>query len=332
MSSRRRYRPGMRTRLTDLLDIEHPIMLAGMGGVSYHRLVAAVSEAGGIGTLGASTMSATELPEEMAKVRELTAKPFGVDLLTAMPGQVEQGIDDVIKGGARIFVAGLGVPRDAVDALHDNNVLVGSMCGKVRHAVNAVASGCDFVVAQGTEAGGHTGTVATMALVPQVVDAVGAQVPVVAAGGLYDGRGLAAALTLGADGVWIGTRFIATPEARSVDGYKETLLATPEDGTVISRAFTGKTCRVVRNDWTQHFEEHPEELQPFPDQVFAATKAGVNHLGHPTGTTIDVRREFMPCGQGVGAIDELVPAGELVARIMDEAERALARASGTVGA
>ena len=208
----------------------------------------------------------------MAKVRELTAKPFGVDLLTAMPGQVEQGIDDVIKGGARIFVAGLGVPREAVDALHDANVLVGSMCGKVRHAVNAVASGCDFVVAQGTEAGGHTGTVATMALVPQVVDAVGEQVPVVAAGGLFDGRGLAAALTLGADGVWIGTRFIATPEARSVDGYKETLLATPEDGTVISRAFTGKTCRVVRNDWTQHFEEHPEELQPFPAQVFAADR------------------------------------------------------------
>ena len=120
--------------------------------------------------------------------------------------------------------------------LHDANVLVGWMCGKVRHAVGAVASGCDFVVAQGTEGGGHTGTVATMALVPQVVDAVGEQVPVVAAGGLFDGRGLAAALTLGADGVWIGTRFIATPEARAVDGYKETLLATPEDGTVISRA------------------------------------------------------------------------------------------------
>ena len=131
------------------------------------------------------------------------------------------------------------------------------MCGKVRHAVGAVASGCDFVVAQGTEAGGHTGQVATMALVPQVVDAVGDQVPVVAAGGLYDGRGLAASLTLGADGVWIGTRFIATPEAQAVNGYKETLLGLAEDGTVISRAYTGKTCRVVRNDWTQHFERAP---------------------------------------------------------------------------
>ncbi len=320
----------MQTRLTELLGIEHPVMLAGMGGVSYHRLVAAVSDAGGIGTLGASTMSADELPVEMAAVRELTAKPFGVDLLTALPGQVEHGLAAVITGGARIFVAGLGVPRDAIDALHDAGVLVGSMCGKVRHAVGAVASGCDFVVAQGTEAGGHTGTVATMALVPQIVDAVGDRVPVVAAGGLTDGRGLAAALTLGADGVWIGTRFIATPEARAVDGYKETLLATLEDGTVVSRAYTGKTCRVVRNDWTQHFEEHPDELQPFPSQVLASMRAGVNHLGAADGAAVDLRREFMPCGQGVGAIDELVPAGELVVRIVDEAGRALARASATL--
>jgi enoyl-[acyl-carrier protein] reductase II len=315
----------MRTRLTDMLNIDHPIMLAGMGGVSYHRLVAAVSEAGGIGTLGASTMAVDELPEEMAKVRQLTSKPFGVDLLTAMPGQVERGIQSVIEGGASIFVAGLGVPREVIDMLHASNVLVGSMCGKVRHAVSAVASGVDFVVAQGTEGGGHTGTVATMALVPQVVDAVGDKVPVVAAGGLYDGRGLAASLALGADGVWIGTRFIATPEARSVKGYKETLVATPEDGTVISRSFTGKTCRVVRNDWTTYFEQHPDELQPFPQQAFASSKAGVNHLGAADGTEVDVSKEFMPCGQGVGGIDSLIPAAELVQRMLDEAERTIDR-------
>jgi enoyl-[acyl-carrier protein] reductase II len=222
------------------------------------------------------------------------------------------------------------VPREAVDALHDANVLVGSMCGKVRHAISAVASGCDFVVAQGTEAGGHTGTVATIALVPQVVDAVGEQVPVVAAGGLYDGRGLAAALTLGADGVWIGTRFIATPEARTVDGYKETLIALAEDGTVISRSFTGKTCRVVRNEWTQHYEEHPEELQPFPAQAVAAARAGASHLGDHGGQPVDLAREFMPAGQGVGAIQSLIPAGALVTQIVEEAERALSRASGTL--
>jgi enoyl-[acyl-carrier protein] reductase II len=241
----------VRTRLTDLLDIRHPVMLAGMGGVSYHHLVAAVSEAGGIGTLGASTMREGELADEMAGVRRLTSAPFGVDLLTALPSVLERDVETVISGGARIFVAGLGVPRDVIDHLHRHQVLVGSMCGKVRHAIAAVESGCDFVVAQGTEGGGHTGTVATMALVPQVVDAVGDRVVVVAAGGIYDGRGLAAALAMGADGVWVGTRFIATPEARAVNGYKDALVAAHEDGTVITRAYTGKTCRVLRNVYSR---------------------------------------------------------------------------------
>ncbi|MCU1387154.1 MAG: 2-nitropropane dioxygenase-like enzyme [Ilumatobacteraceae bacterium] len=315
----------MHTRLTELLEIEHPVMLAGMGGVSYHALVAAVSEAGGIGTLGASTMRPGQLPEEMQLVRSLTAKPFGVDLLTAFEGQVESGIQDVIDGGASIFVAGLGVPREVVDLLHSNNIIVGSMCGKVRHAVAAVTSGCDFVVAQGTEAGGHTGLVATMALVPQVVDAVGDKVPVVAAGGLFDGRGLAAALALGADGVWIGTRFIATPEAQAVNGYKDALLAALEDDTVISKSYTGKTCRVVRNDWTNHFERNPDELQKFPQQAFAAARAGVNHLGWPSGTDVDAAREFMPAGQGVGAINEITPAGDIVRSIVAEAEAVIDR-------
>jgi enoyl-[acyl-carrier protein] reductase II len=315
----------MRTRLTDLLDIEHPIMLAGMGGVSYHALVAAVSEAGGIGTFGASTMSVEQLRQEIVAAKALTSKPFGVDLLTAMPGQVEAGIEAVVEGGARIYVAGLGIPREVVELLHSKNILVGSMCGKVRHAIGAVASGCDFVVAQGTEAGGHTGTIATLPLVPQVVDAVGDRVPVVAAGGIFDGRGLAASLALGADGVWIGTRFIATFEAQAVNGYKEKLVELGEDGTIVSRAYTGKTCRVVRNTWTNHFEDHPDELQKFPDQAFASGKAGVNHLGFPSGTAVDVEREFMPCGQGVGAITGLVPAGELVATMMREAEEMIDR-------
>ena len=300
-------------------------MLAGMGGVSYHELVAAVSEAGGIGTLGASTMREHELPEEMRLVRERTKKPFGVDLLTALPNQVDSGIRAVIEGGASIFVAGLGVPREVIDLLHEKNILVGSMCGKVKHAVAAVASGCDFVVAQGTEAGGHTGLVATMALVPQVVDAVGDKVPVVAAGGLFDGRGLAASLALGADGVWIGTRFIATPEARAVNGYKQRLIATGEDGTTISRAYTGKTCRVVANDWTRQFDKSPEALQPFPQQAIASMQAGVNHLGYPTGTEVDEAREFYPAGQGVGSINELLPAGEIVRRIVEEAAAVLTR-------
>ena len=315
----------MRTRLTDMLEIEHPVMLAGMGGVSYHRLAAAVSEAGGFGCLGASTMGSDEMVEEIAKVRELTDKPFGVDLLTAVPDRLEGDVRKIIEGGAKVFVAGLGVPTEVVKLLHDHGLLVISMCGKVMHARRAVDAGCDVVVAQGTEAGGHTGQVATMALVPQIVDAVGDRVPVVAAGGIFDGRGLAASLALGADGVWVGTRFIATPEARAVPGYKDKLLATAEDGTIVTRGYTGKTCRVVRNEYTTYWEENPAELQKFPMQVMKSMNDGANHLGGDESTPVDPEREFMPAGQGVGAIQELVPAGELVRRFVTEAEETLDR-------
>ena len=315
----------MKTRLTDLLEIEHPVMLAGMGGVSYSALVAAVSEAGGFGCMGASTMSLPRMEAEMIAVRDATGKPFGVDLLTAMPADMPAQVQSIIDHGGRVFVAGLGVPRDVVDLCHANNVLVASMCGKVRHAIAAVGAGCDLVIAQGTEAGGHTGTIATMALVPQIVDAVDGAVPVVAAGGLFDGRGLAAALTLGAEGVWVGTRFIATPEAWGTPGYKERLLTMAEDDTVVTKGFTGKTCRVVRNEYTTYWEQHTDEIAPFPAQFIRSIEEGANHLGAGPDTPVDPDREFWPAGQGVGAIDELVPAGELVRRFVSEAEAVLDR-------
>lgn len=313
----------MKTRLTDVLEVEHPVMLAGMGGVSYHQLVAAVSEAGGFGCLGASTMGTERMVEEMEAVKRLTSKPFGVDLLTAAPGDMTAQVEEIISHGGRVFVAGLGVPRDVVDLCHRHNVLVTSMCGKVKHAVAAVEAGCDIVVAQGTEAGGHTGQIATMALVPQIVDAVGDRVPVVAAGGLFDGRGLAAALSLGADGVWMGTRFIATPEARATPHYKDVLLGTFEDGTTVSRGYTGKTCRVVANSYTRYWEEHPDDLQPFPLQFIRSYEDGANNLGlgdEAAPDAIDPDREFYPAGQGVGAIHELRPAGDLVREIVAEAD------------
>jgi enoyl-[acyl-carrier protein] reductase II len=316
----------VRTRLTQLLDIEHPLMLAGMGGVSYAPLVAAVSEAGGFGCLGASTMSADLLVEEMAAVRAATDKPFGVDLLAVMGDDLLERVKLLVEGGASLFVAGLGVSVDAIDLCHQHNVLVANMCGKVSHAQRAVASGCDLVVAQGTEAGGHTGLVATMPLVPQVVDAVGAQVPVVAAGGIFDGRGLAAALALGADGVWVGTRFIATPEARSVVGYKEALIAAGEDQTLISRAYSGKPMRVLGNEYTDHYVEHPEEIQPFPAQIMRSIRSNAWHLGGDETTPgIDPAKEGYPAGQGVGAISNLVPTAELVTRFISEAEAAMQR-------
>lgn len=320
----------MRTRLTDALGIEHPVMLAGMGGVSYHRLAAAVSEAGGFGCLGASTMSTEELVDEIEGLKALTDKPFGVDLLTAVPEDLLVQTEKAIEGGMTVFVAGLGVPVDVLKLCHDRNVLVANMCGKVRHAVAAVDAGCDLVVAQGTEAGGHTGKVATLPLVPQIVDAVGDRVPVVAAGGIVDGRGLAAALALGADGIWVGTRFIATPEARTWGGYKETLVRTAEDGTAVSRAFTGKTLRAVRNKWIDDHEAHPETIRPFPEQLAYSTKQGAFPLLGEADAEVDADIACYPAGQGTGGIHEVVPAGELVGRFVSEAEEILTRLGAAV--
>jgi enoyl-[acyl-carrier protein] reductase II len=316
------------TRLTDLLECEHPVMLAGMGGVAYADLVVAVSEAGGFGTLGAAPMPFDRMTAEIAEIRQRTNRPFGVDLLTALPGDMETQVEAIIAGGASLFVAGLGVPRQVIDLCHEHGVLVASMCGRVRHAVAAVEAGCDIVIAQGTEAGGHTGLVATMPLVPQVVDAVGGRVPVVAAGGIFDGRGLAAVLMLGADGVWVGTRFIAAPEAHVVGGYREALVAGREDDTVITRAYTGKTLRALRNDYTQFFDDHPDELQRFPDQIGRSLGDGAMHLGAPPDASgVDPAKECYAAGQGVGAVTEVTPAGEIVREFVAEAERCLAHAA-----
>ena len=312
----------MKTRLTELLKIEHPIMLAGMGGVSYSALTAAVSNAGGYGCLGASTMSTDELAGEIAATKALTSKPFGVDLLTAFPADLLRNVELLIEGGATTFVAGLGVPRQVIDLCHRHGVLVISMCGKVDHAKRALDAGCDVVVAQGTEAGGHTGTVATFPLVPLIVDAVAGAIPVVAAGGIFDGRGLAASLALGADGVWVGTRFIATPEARAVVGFKEGILASAEDGTVISRAYTGKTMRVLKNERTARYEASPTLLKPFPDQLGVSRDDGSFHLGGDVNTPgINPLEEGYPAGQAVGAITSLEGAGHVVTSMVARAQQ-----------
>jgi enoyl-[acyl-carrier protein] reductase II len=235
-------------------------------------------------------MSEAKMVDEISATRAATDRPFGVDLLTAMPGDLVHSVELVIEGGASAFVAGLGVPSKVVELCHEHGLLVVSMCGKVDHARRAVDAGCDLVVAQGTEAGGHTGTVATMPLVPMIVDAVGHDVPVVAAGGIFDGRGLAASLALGADGIWVGTRFIATPEARGIPGFKDSILAAKEDGTTVSRAYSGKTMRVIKNDTTAYYEQNPGALKPFPDQLGVSFREGTFHLGGDE-TTPGIERE-----------------------------------------
>jgi len=309
------------TPICDLFGIEYPIFLAGMGQVAYAEVCAAVSEAGGFGTLGMVGASPDQIGAEMRKVRRLTKKPFGVDLLQALPDQVEAAIDVIIGEGAAAFIAGLGVPGPVIGRCHAGGVKVISMCGTVRHAQSAEAAGCDVVVAQGTEAGGHTGKVATMALVPQTVDAV--RIPVLAAGAIVDGRGLAAALALGAQGIWMGTRFIASREARAAQQFKERILEAQGTETIVTRCYSGKPMRVITNPYVEEQERSPEAIKRFPEQLIRSAMAGV--MNYVDDAATDPHKTCMPAGQGIGAIGDILPAGEIVARVVREAREVVGR-------
>jgi enoyl-[acyl-carrier protein] reductase II len=313
----------LRTPICDLFEIEHPIFLAGMGQVAYAEVCAAVSEAGGYGTLGMAAEPPERIRAEMRKVRSLTDKPFGVDLLAALPEQVMASIDVIIDEGASSFIAGLGIPGPVIERCHRAGVKVMVVCGKVEHAVRSEEAGCDAVVAQGTEAGGHTGRVAGMALIPQVVDAV--RIPVLAAGSIVDGRGLAAALALGAQGVWVGTRFIASEEARAALAFKQRIVASGGADTLVTRCYSGKPMRVITNPYAEEWERSPERIQPFPQQMVVSAQAGV--LGYANDATTDAAKTCMPAGQGIGGIHEILPVSEIVSRMLGEARADIERLS-----
>lgn len=313
----------IRTPLCDLLGVKYPIMLAGMGGVSYAEVVAAVSEAGGFGTLGMASLTPDQIREEMKKVRGLTDKPFGVDLLAAVPESLERTADIIIEEGASVFVAGLGVPAAILGKLHKAGLKVMNVCGTVKHAVSGAEAGLDAVIAQGSEGGGHTGKVSGMALIPQIVDAV--KVPVIAAGSIFDGRGLAAALAFGAQGVWMGTRFIASKEAHAGDMYKQVIVDAKETDTIVTRCYSGKTMRVFNNPYVQDWESRPQDIQGFPAQAILSTQNNV--MGGIGGQIegLDRDRSCFAIGQGAGAIKDIPSAREIVERTMEEAERVLDR-------
>ncbi len=314
---------GLRTELCDLLKIDHPIMLAGMGGVSYAELCAAMCEAGGYGVLGMAGTSPDFIEGQMARVRELTDRPFGVDLLAADPASLEASVDVIIKGGADSFVAGLGVPLPIMEKLKGAGVKVMVVGGAVKHAVKAQEAGCDAVILQGGEGGGHTGLVGTMPLVAQAVEAV--DIPVIAAGGIYDGRGLAAALSLGAVGVWMGTRFIASEEAHAAQSYKETIVTAGDTDTTRTRCYSGKPMRVRTNSYVQDWESRPQDIQPFPMQAMHSVQVDViGGIGGVTDETrLDPEKSCFAMGQSAGGVRDVLPVADIVANIMREAEAAI---------
>ncbi|HQN50146.1 MAG TPA: nitronate monooxygenase family protein, partial [Phenylobacterium sp.] len=294
------------------------------------ELAAAVTNAGGYGVLGMAGRGPDFIREQMRLVRKLTDGPFGVDLLAASPESLTASVDVIIEEGASSFVAGLGVPMPIMEKLKKAGLKVMVVCGAVKHAVKAEQAGCDAVICQGGEGGGHTGLVGTMPLVAQAVEAV--KVPVVAAGGIYDGRGLAAALALGATGVWMGTRFIASAEAHAGELYRQTIVESSDEDTVRTRCYSGKPMRVRKNPYVDDWESRPGDIQPFPMQAIHSTNAGV--MGGIGGQIegLDADSSCFAMGQSAGGVHDVLPAAEIVARIMSEAEASIDRVAKLRGA
>jgi NAD(P)H-dependent flavin oxidoreductase YrpB (nitropropane dioxygenase family) len=342
----------LRTPLTDGLGIDHPVLSAGMARVSQADLVVAVSEAGGMGCLGGVSYLPDALRAEVREIRARTDKPFAVDLVVPdvllaaeqqewgpvrelwgrlspaermklkgvepmlTPGAVQGQIDVILEERPPALALTFNVPRHLVDACHERGMQVIALSGSVGRSVAAQDAGVDYIVAQGAEGGGHTGYVGTLALIPAVVDAV--STPVIAAGAIVDGRGLAAALCLGAAGVWCGTRFIASDEAYGHDAYKQRILEAAANDTVLSKAYTGKNLRTLGNDWTSAWASRHDELAGFPGQYAAA---GVRaESGYQDG---ELSEGMMPAGQGVGLVRTILPAGEIVRKMVADAERVL---------
>jgi enoyl-[acyl-carrier protein] reductase II len=338
------------TPLTSLLGIQHPVLSAGMARVAQADLVVAVSNAGGMGCLGGISYMPDALRAEIRDIRARTDKPFAVDLVVPdvlrgadgsdqwagirsvwsrlsdhererlkgiepmmTPGAVEAQIEVIKEEKPPVLCLTFDAPADLVAECHALGIKVGALAGSIGRSVAADEAGVDFIVAQGTEGGGHTGYVGTLALIPAVVDAV--SVPVAAAGGIVDGRGLAAALCLGATGAWCGTRFIASVEAYGHQAYKDRVVAATTKETTTSKAYTGKNLRTLRNAWTERWEGRESELQGFPAQYAVA---GMRvETGYQDG---ELKEGLTPAGQGVGLVHAILPAKEIVNELVRDAE------------
>lgn len=370
----------LHSRICEMLSIQYPIVLAGMGGASVPRLAAAVSNAGGLGVLGAAACSREELREWIREVRSLTDKPFGVD--TLLPASVrrdptdaagagkpsplelvgeyqafaeefmrqegltkvsrprrgakadaqggpmffskeffEEQMEVVVEEKVPVYAAGLGNPGPWMERMRDNGTKVMAVIGSVKHALQVAAAGVDVVVAQGHDGGGHNSPIGTMALIPQVVDAMAGRMPVLGAGGITDGRGVAAAMMLGAEGAWVGTAFLATEEAGIQQFQKEVLVEYGDVDTVVSRSVTGKPARIIRNKWAQAWVDADKQPLPMPFQSMIAGPV-------LAAATRDQRKDIAPgfAGQGIGLIKAIRPARDVLEDLVSGAEQALSRA------
>lgn len=296
-------------RITDLLGIRYPIIQGGMAWIADAQLAAAVSNAGGLGIIAAGNMQPEDLRKEIYKVRNLTDKPWGVNVYFLSP-YLEQVIEIVIEEKVPVITTGAGNPGKYINKLKKNGTKVIPVVSSVALAKRLERVGVDAVIAEGMECGGHIGDITTMALVPQVADAV--SIPVLAAGGIADGRGMLASFALGAEGVQIGTLFVCSEECRVHPKYKAAIIKAKDRDTVITGASLGHPVRVIRNKLTKEMERL-EALQADPDE-FGRIGSGKLKLAAIDG---DVEHGSVMAGQIAAMVDKVRPMEEMIKMLME---------------
>ena len=350
-------KPALHTRICDLFGVEYPIVQTGMGWVAGARLTAATSQAGGLGILASATMTLEQLKVAIAEVKGRTNKPFGVNLRTDQP-DVKDRVDLLIAEKVKVASFAQAPSKEIIKRLKGAGVVTMPTIGAKRHAEKVAEWGVDAVIAQGHEGGGHTGSVPTSLLLPQVVSAV--DIPVLGAGGFFDGRGLVAALAYGASGIAMGTRFLLTKESTVPDAVKKVYLATDVNGTVVTKSIDGYPQRVIRTSLVDGLEKSTwisrlfralrhalafrsttgtsiwdllsEGLAMKRNQELSWSQVAMaaNAPMMIKATMVDGRPEvgILPTGQGVGVIDELPTVAVLIERIMREADETLTKLTG----
>ena len=303
----------MKTEITELLGIEYPIIQGGMAWVAEHHLAAAVSEAGGLGLIGAANAPAEWVREEIRKAKELTDKPFGVNIMLMSPYA-----DDVAKvvaeEGVKVVTTGAGNPGKYLASWKEAGICVIPVVASVALAKMMERAGVDAVVAEGTESGGHIGETTTMVLVPQVVDAV--KIPVIAAGGIADGRGIAAAFMLGAKGVQLGTRFVASKEAVVHQNYKDYIVKAKDIDTRVTGRSTGHPVRVLRNAVTKEYLELEKKGASF-EELESLTVGGLRRAVQEG----DTKTGSLMSGQIAGMIRDIPTCQEIIDRLVTETDK-----------
>ena len=305
----------MKTKVTELLQIEYPIIQGGMAWVAEHHLAAAVSEAGGFGLIGAASEPPEIVREEIRKAKELTDKPFGVNIMLLNPN-ADEVAKIVVEEGIQAVTTGAGNPEKYMPMWKEAGVKVIPVVASVAMAKRMERYGADAVVAEGMEAGGHIGNQTTMALIPQIVDAV--NIPLIAAGGIGDGRGVAASFMLGAEGVQMGTRFVVADESIVHDNYKDRIVKAKDIDSVVTGQSTGHPVRCLRNQMTKEYIKKEQEGVPFEElerMTLGSLRKAVMDGDILNGTVM--------AGQIAGLVSKRQSCKEILQEIMTEAEKLL---------